>query len=143
MQNLFPPPKQYFTKKWNNTKQTLINNGFHNYIVDEQIESIIKNVRQQYKHCNTPSNKQEFIKLFYRNQMNYNYKLDENILKTFIQRNILLTDPNKNKTYHILYQIQNLQLSPRYNSSPSIGVFEKKKLYINLNALKTTIYTSV
>ena len=35
--------------------------------------------------------------------MLYNYKLDENISKTFIQRIILATDPNKEKkTYHIL-----------------------------------------
>ena len=32
---------------------------------------------------------------FYCNQMHYNYKLDENILKTLIQGNILHTDPNK------------------------------------------------
>ena len=31
---------------------------------------------------------------FYRNQMHYNYKLDKNILKTLILRNILPTDPN-------------------------------------------------
>ena len=29
--------------------------------------------------------------------MHYNYKLDENILKTLIQRNIHSTDPNKKK----------------------------------------------
>ena len=34
--------------------------------------------------------------------MLYNYKLDENNLKTLIKRNILLTDPNKkNRTYAI------------------------------------------
>ena len=33
-------------------------------------------------------------KIFYRNQMHNNYKLDENILKTLTQRNIFLTDPN-------------------------------------------------
>ena len=36
---------------------------------------------------------------FYHNQMCYNYKLDENILT---KKNILPTDPNENKTYHIL-----------------------------------------
>ena len=35
------------------------------------------------------------IKLFYHNQMHYNYKSDEKILKTLIHRNILPTDPNK------------------------------------------------
>ena len=35
--------------------------------------------------------------------MHYNYKLDENILKTLIQKNILPTDPNeKKKTYLVL-----------------------------------------
>ena len=37
---------------------------------------------------------QTFIKLFYCNQMLYNYKLDENILKTLIHKNILPTNPN-------------------------------------------------
>ena len=32
---------------------------------------------------------------FYCKMMNYNYKLDENIFKMLIQRNILPTDSNK------------------------------------------------
>ena len=35
---------------------------------------------------NTPPNKQTFIKHFYRNQMFYSYKLEENILKTLIYK---------------------------------------------------------
>ena len=64
-----------------NIKQTLINNGSPNYIVDEQIKRTIGNVSQSNKHCDTPTNKQTLIKLFYRNQMQYNYKLDETIFK--------------------------------------------------------------
>ena len=48
--------------------------------------------------ANTLTNKETFIKPFYHNQIHYNYKLDKNILKTLIKRNILYTDPNK-KTY--------------------------------------------
>ena len=70
---LISTTKTIFCKKIKNIKQTLINNGFPNYIVDKRIERII----------------------FYRNQMHYNYKLDENISKTLVQRNILHTDPNK------------------------------------------------
>ena len=44
-------------------KQTLINNGFPNYIVDEQIKRMIKNVSQQNKHCATPPSQQTYIKL--------------------------------------------------------------------------------
>ena len=65
-----------------------------------QIKCIIRNVSQQNKHCNIPTNKQKVIKLFYQNQMHYNYRLDVNILKRLIKRNILPTDPNKNTTYH-------------------------------------------
>ena len=58
---------------------------------------MIKNFNQQNKHCTTPSSQQTFIKLFYRNQMLYNYKSDEKILKILIHRNTLPTDPNKKK----------------------------------------------
>ena len=42
-------------------KQTLIYNGFPNYIVDEQVKRTIKNDSQQNKHCNTPPSKQASI----------------------------------------------------------------------------------
>ena len=86
--------KTIFCKGVENIKQTLINNEFPNYIVDEQIKRI-KNVNQQNKYCTTLPSQQIFIKLFYHNQIHYNYKLDEKILKTLIQRNILPTDHNE------------------------------------------------
>ena len=42
-----------------------MNNVFPNYIVDEQIKRMIKNVSQQNKHCTTQPSQQTFIKLFY------------------------------------------------------------------------------
>ena len=87
--------------KVENIKQAL-NNGFSNYIVDEQTNRMIEYVNQQKEHCTTPPSQEKFIKLFYRNQMYYNYKSDEKIFKKSIQRNILPTDPNKKKTYYIL-----------------------------------------
>ena len=80
-----------------NIKQALIDNGFPDYIVDEQIKRMIKNVNQQNKQCTTPSSQQTYIRLFYPNQMHYNYKSDEKIMKTLIHKNILPTDPNKKK----------------------------------------------
>ena len=97
---LISSSKTIFYKEVENIKQALINNGFPNYIVHEQIKRMIKNANQQNKHCTTPPSQQTYIKLFYRYQMHYNYKSDEKILKTLIHRNILPTDPNKkNKTY--------------------------------------------
>ena len=76
-------------------KQAPINNGFPNYIVVEQNKRMIKNVNQQNKQSTTPPGQQTYIKLFYRNQMRYNYKSDLKILKTLMHRNILPTNPNK------------------------------------------------
>ena len=46
--------------------------------VDERIKRTIRNVSQQNKNCNN------LLNFFYRNQMHYNYKLDENIFKMLI-----------------------------------------------------------
>ena len=54
--NLISSCKTIFYKELENIKQTLINKCFPNYIVDEQIKRTIRNVNQQNKHCNTPTN---------------------------------------------------------------------------------------
>ena len=65
---------------------------------------------------------------FYRNQMLYNYKLDEKILKRLIHRNILPTDPNKKIKLIICYDKFKTSNLVRNNSSPSIGVLQKTKV---------------
>ena len=122
---LISSSKAVFYKEVENIKQALINNGFPNYIVDEQIKCMIKNVNQQNKPCSTSPSQQTYIKLFYCNQMHYNYKSDEKILKTLIHRNILPIDPNK-KIKLIYYNNSNTSnLVSRNNSSPSVGVLQK------------------
>ena len=66
-------------------------------------------------------------------QMHYNYKSDEKILKTLIQRNILPIDPNK-KIKLIIHDIEfkTSNLVIKNNSSPSIGVLQKKQCYISI-----------
>ena len=56
-----------FYKEVKNIKQSLINNGFPKYIVDEQIKLMIKNVNQQNKYCTTPTSQQIFIKFEHQN----------------------------------------------------------------------------
>ena len=65
---------------------------------------------------------------FYRNQMHYNYKSDEKILKTLIHRNILPTEPNKKikLIYYNKFKTSNLVI--RNNSSPLIGVLQKTNI---------------
>ena len=56
--------KTIFYKEIENIKQALINNGFPNYVVDEQIKRMIKNDNQQNIHCTTPPSQQTYMKLF-------------------------------------------------------------------------------
>ena len=63
---------------------------------------------------------------FYHNQMHYNYKSDERIMKTLIHKNILPTDPNKKIKLIIYYnKFKTSNLVIRNNSTPSIGVLQK------------------
>ena len=72
-----------------------------------------------------PANK-HISNFFHRNQMHYNYKSDEKILKTLIHKNILPTDPNKKIKLVIYYnKFKTSNLVIRNNSSPSIGVLQK------------------
>ena len=60
--------------------------------------------------------------------MHYNYKLDENILKTLIQRNMLPPDPN-NKIKLIYYdKFKTSNLVINNNSSPLIVVLQKTNI---------------
>ena len=62
--------------------------------------------------------------------------IDENTLKTSIKRNILPTDPNKKVKLIHYNKFKTFNLVIDYNSSPAIGVLQKKlTLYINLNIL--------
>ena len=55
--------------------------------------------------------------------------MDENILKTLIQRNILPTDSNKKKIKLIYYnKFKTSNLVIKNNSSPSIGVLQKTNI---------------
>ena len=53
-----------------------------------------------------PVNKHISNVFFYRNQMHYNYKSDEKILKTLIHKNILPTDPNKKNLLYIIISLK-------------------------------------
>ena len=61
---LISSSKTIFHKEVENIKQALINDGFPNYIVDEQIKRMVKKVNHQNKHCPTPPSQQIYIKLF-------------------------------------------------------------------------------
>ena len=67
--------KTIFFSELKNIKQTLLNNEFPNYFVDEQIRKTLHNI---YHNENTRTLNSPNQNIYYCNQMHQNYKLDEN-----------------------------------------------------------------
>ena len=112
-----------FLNELKNIKQTLINNGFPNYIVDTEIKHF-SNKTKQYNIDNTRNYKQS-INLYNKNQFHTNYKIDKHILKNLIQKNVLPTDPTKKIRLIIYYnkcKTSNLIISN--NTSPSTELLD-------------------
>ena len=79
-------------------KQTLINNGYPNHIVDKQISLALNNSN------NNKDNDKETINLFYCSQFHQNYKLEERSMKNIIKQNISPVDTNKKIKLIIYYR---------------------------------------
>ena len=72
-----------------------------------------------------PINKNLLHFFFYHNQMYYNYKSDENILRMLMKRNILPTDPNK-KVKLIIYYNKFKTFNLVINNNPPLIIYQFK-----------------
>ena len=93
--------EELFRNKFKNIKQKLINDGFPKYIVDTEIKYSINNT-EQHNIDNTLNYKQS-INLYYKTQFHNNYKIDEQILKKIIKKNISLLILPKRKNNSSLF----------------------------------------
>ena len=67
-------------------------------------------------------------------RINYNSKLDENISKSLIQRNIFYTDPNKRIKLIVYFnELENLDINN--DSSPSIRVLQNINIFLSFKYL--------
>ena len=96
MLSYYPPYELSSSTNLKNIRQTLINNGFPNYIVDTEIKQFIDKPKQPYIANNL--HRKQSINLYYKNQLHTNYKIDEQILKNLIHKNVLTSEPNKKNT---------------------------------------------
>ena len=80
-----------FNSEIQHTKQTLVNNGYSNRLIDEKVKQYLDNTfnNQQIK------TKTNHIQVFYKNQMHERYKIDERVIKEIVQNNTKCNDPNK------------------------------------------------
>ena len=90
-----------FLNELKNIKQTRMNNGFPNNIVDTEIKHFISKPEQP--HIDNNLNDKQSIDLYYKKQFHSNYKIYEQILKNLIQKNVLPTDPTKKVRLIIYY----------------------------------------
>ena len=71
-------------RKLLNIKQTFINNGFPNDIVDSEIKRFIYKFEQYNIDKTIPIKKS--LNLYYKKQFHCNYKIDEHILKKALSK---------------------------------------------------------
>ena len=80
-----------FNTEVNQIKQNLINNNFSNFLFDQTLNRFLQ---QKYDNDNVNHDNKNSIKIFYHNQMQTNYKLEERVIKDLLQRNIQCISPN-------------------------------------------------
>ena len=84
-------------------KYTLVNNNFPNKLIDQQIKLYLHNIHKNNNTINYDNINR--INLYYRNQMHYNFKLDEQVKVNIIKRHIKPTEKQRtNKTYYQLHK---------------------------------------
>ena len=91
---------EIFNQEINRLKQLLANNNYPMKIVDNCVNSFL-----QSKVSNKTSNlvDKTKIKIYYKNQMDGQYKKDEKVIKDIIKKNIKPTNGNKKKIDVVIY----------------------------------------
>ena len=85
---LISSSRTLFLKELSSIKRTLVNNGFPNRIVDEQISVFLHN---SSTNPSQPDNKS--IDLYYRNQFHQSYRQDESVIRDILKKCISPVDP--------------------------------------------------
>ena len=100
---------EYFDAEISRVKQVLVNNGYTNTLIDRIIRNFMDKVTkptQQNNSTTTNNNNtppQEKVRLFYKNQMNSAYKVDEKVLKKIINENVKCKGENTTLQFVIYY----------------------------------------
>ena len=83
---------EYFDAEISRVKQVLVNNGYTNTLIDGIIrnfmDKVTKSTQQNRNTNNDNTPPLEKVRLFYKNQMNTAYKVDEKVLKKIINENV-------------------------------------------------------
>ena len=92
---------EFFQSEITRVKQVLINNSYTNSLVDRVIKEFIQKVKSTPVSLEKQRTKQD---IFYRNQMNTAYKVDEQVLKKIIHDNVKCKDENTKLNLIVYYK---------------------------------------
>ena len=104
---------QIFYKELSKIKQSLVNNGFPNYVVDRQIKLALSALPPNHNtnaiSCTNSNNcknrdSSNRIDIFYCGQYHPNYIIDETILRDMIQHNVTPVNPDSRINLMIYYR---------------------------------------
>ena len=95
---------EYFHAEISRVKQVLVNNSYTNTLIDNTIkhfmDKVTQSTQQQNNNNTTPT---ETVRLFYKNQMNSAYKVDEKVIKKIIRDNVKCKSENSKVQFVIYY----------------------------------------
>ena len=104
-----------FNTEVKRVKQLLVNNSYPLAIIDDTIKRYVDT-----KISRVEGEKRDPLKLFYQNQMNSQYKIDERVLKTIFHDKIKCTDQRNKLSLNIYYKnrkVSNLLMKNNVNAS--------------------------
>ena len=87
----------------------LVNNNFPITVIDETISKFLRKQNQNTDDQTSKDSTKPSINIFYKNQMNSNYKQDELKLKNIIQNNISCVDNEQKLKIVIYYKTKKLK----------------------------------
>ena len=94
---------EYFNAEITRVKQVLVNNAYPNNLIDKTIKNFMNKVKAAKPTTSTSTTNTQNIRLFYKNQMNSAYKVDEKVLKKIINDNVRCKSENSRLQFVIYY----------------------------------------
>ena len=108
----------------NRSKQILVNNGYTNKLIDDEIRKFLRREASQQQPPTTTTHK-----IYYKNFMNHNYKRDEKAIKDIINNNVKVINSGERLQVVIYYKsIKTRNLFMKNNLSPKLRELARTNL---------------
>ena len=118
---------QLFHIEIQRVKQMLVNNGYPNKLIDSTLSKFLGKVNRGNESTSDKNNIS--YEIFYENQMNNGYKIDEAVMKKIIKDNVKVVDQSKTLKLVIFYKSpKTRQLVMKNNLSPKKRTLDQNNI---------------